>query len=33
MMEMFKDEAPSVYEVLVHERDAYLAGENNANTL
>ena len=24
-MEMFKDEAPSVYEVLVHERDAYLA--------
>ena len=27
MMEMFKDEAPSVYEVLVHERDAYLAGK------
>ncbi len=26
LMEMFKDEAPSVYEVLVHERDAYLAG-------
>jgi pheromone shutdown-related protein TraB len=26
MMEMFKDEAPSVHEVLVHERDAYLAG-------
>lgn len=26
MMEIFKDEAPSVYEVLVHERDAYLAG-------
>ena len=25
-MEMFKDEAPSVHEVLVHERDAYLAG-------
>ena len=25
LMEMFKDEAPSVYEVLVHERDAYLA--------
>ena len=25
MMEIFKDEAPSVYEVLVHERDAYLA--------
>ena len=24
--EMFKDEAPSVYETLVHERDAYLAG-------
>ena len=27
MMEMFKDEAPSVHEVLVHERDAYLAGK------
>ncbi len=27
MMEIFKDEAPSVYEVLVHERDAYLAGK------
>lgn len=27
MMEMFKDEAPSVYEILVHERDAYLAGK------
>lgn len=27
MMEMFKDEAPSIYEVLVHERDAYLAGK------
>lgn len=26
MMEIFKDEAPSVYEVLVHERDAYIAG-------
>ena len=26
LMEIFKDEAPSVYEVLVHERDAYLAG-------
>ena len=26
LMEMFKDEAPSVHEVLVHERDAYLAG-------
>jgi pheromone shutdown-related protein TraB len=26
LMEMFKDEAPTVYEVLVHERDAYLAG-------
>ena len=26
LMEMFKDEAPSVYETLVHERDAYLAG-------
>ncbi|WP_298524026.1 TraB/GumN family protein [uncultured Methanobrevibacter sp.] len=26
LMEMFKDEAPSVYEVLVKERDAYLAG-------
>ncbi|MBQ7927920.1 MAG: TraB/GumN family protein [Methanobrevibacter sp.] len=26
LMEMFKDEAPSIYEVLVHERDAYLAG-------
>ena len=25
LMEIFKDEAPSVYEVLVHERDAYLA--------
>ena len=23
---MFKDEAPEIYEVLVHERDAYLAG-------
>ena len=27
LMEMFKDEAPSVHEVLVHERDAYLAGK------
>ena len=27
LMEMFKDEAPSVYEVLVRERDAYLAGK------
>ncbi len=27
LMEIFKDEAPSVYEVLVHERDAYLAGK------
>ena len=27
LMEMFKDESPSVYEVLVHERDAYLAGK------
>ena len=27
MMEIFKDEAPSVYEVLVHERDAYLAAK------
>ena len=27
LMEMFKDEAPSVYEVLVYERDAYLAGK------
>ena len=27
LMEMFKDEAPSVYEVLVKERDAYLAGK------
>ena len=27
LMEMFKDEAPSVYEVLVQERDAYLAGK------
>lgn len=27
MMEIFKDEAPSIYEVLVHERDAYLAGK------
>ena len=27
LMELFKDEAPSVYEVLVHERDAYLAGK------
>ena len=26
LMEMFNDEAPSVHEVLVHERDAYLAG-------
>ena len=26
LMGMFKDEAPSVHEVLVHERDAYLAG-------
>ena len=26
LMEMFKDEAPSVHEVLVHERAAYLAG-------
>ena len=26
LMEMFKDEAPSVYETLVKERDAYLAG-------
>ena len=26
LMEMFKDEAPAVYEVLVKERDAYLAG-------
>ena len=26
LMEMFKDEAPNVHEVLVHERDAYLAG-------
>ena len=26
LMEMFKDEAPSVHEVLVHERDAFLAG-------
>ena len=26
LMEMFKDEAPSVHEVLVNERDAYLAG-------
>ena len=26
LMEMFKDEAPSVHEVLVHDRDAYLAG-------
>jgi pheromone shutdown-related protein TraB len=25
LMDMFKDEAPSVHEVLVHERDAYLA--------
>ena len=25
-LEMFKDEAPEIYEVLVHERDAYLAG-------
>jgi pheromone shutdown-related protein TraB len=29
LMEMFKDEAPSVHEVLVHERDAYLAGKIN----
>ena len=27
LMEMFKDEAPSVHEVLVKERDAYLAGK------
>ena len=27
LMELFKDEAPSVYEVLVQERDAYLAGK------
>ena len=27
LMEMFKDETPSIYEVLVHERDAYLAGK------
>lgn len=27
LMEMFKDEIPSVYETLVHERDAYLAGK------
>ena len=27
MMEIFKDEAPTVYEVLVHERDAYLAAK------
>lgn len=27
LMDMFKDEAPSVHEVLVHERDAYLAGK------
>ena len=27
LMEMFKDEAPSIHEVLVHERDAYLAGK------
>lgn len=26
LMEMFKDESPNVYEVLVKERDAYLAG-------
>ena len=26
LLEMFKDEAPQIYEVLVHERDAYLAG-------
>ncbi|WP_407380841.1 TraB/GumN family protein [Methanobrevibacter sp.] len=26
MLEMFKDEAPGIYDVLVHERDAYLAG-------
>ena len=26
LLEMFKDEAPGIYEVLVHERDAYLAG-------
>ena len=26
LLEMFKDEAPEIYEVLVHERDAYLAG-------
>ncbi len=27
LMEIFKDEAPSVHEVLVNERDAYLAGK------
>ena len=26
LLEMFKDEAPGIYDVLVHERDAYLAG-------
>ena len=26
LMEFFKDESPKVYEVLVQERDAYLAG-------
>ncbi len=26
LLEMFKDEAPDIYEVLVHERDAFLAG-------
>ncbi len=26
LLEMFKDESPAIYEVLVHERDAYLAG-------
>ena len=26
LLEMFKDEAPAIYEVLVNERDAYLAG-------
>ena len=27
LMEIFKDEVPSIYEILVHERDAYLAGK------
>ena len=26
LLEMFKDEAPDIYDVLVHERDAFLAG-------